>query len=66
MQLSVSILEVDPWEPLGIILQINIHKSASPQFTEKGYHSSSLWGKSWFRWELRSQSAVFQSTSKLQ
>jgi len=56
MQLSVSILEVDPWEPLGIILQINIHKSASPQFTKKGYHG----------WDLRSQSAVFQSTSKLQ
>ena len=37
MHLSASILRFAPWEPLGIILQINIHKSTSPQFTKKGY-----------------------------
>ena len=37
MHLSASILGIDPWEPLGIILQINIHKSTSLRFTKKGY-----------------------------
>lgn len=67
--LSAAILGVDPWEPQAFS---QWHSQQMPQPPHKSNisplksnHFHSPLGQSWFRSEPRSQSAVFQGTSKL-
>ena len=68
--LSAAILGVDPWEP-QVFSQWHSQQMPHPPHKNnisplKSYHFPSSLGQSWFRWEPRSQSAVFQGTPKLQ
>ena len=68
--LSAAILGVDPWEPQVFSQWHSQQMPYSPHKNNisplKSYHFPSPLGQSWFRWEPRSQSAVFQGTPKLQ
>ena len=68
--LSAAILGVDPWEP-QVFSQWHSQQMPHPPHKNnisplKSYHFPSSLGQSWFRWEPRSQRAVFQGTPKLQ